>query len=150
MTYRPLRFLALALSLAGTAACAHSGANAPAPQAFNPSSCAGSFDIYFKPAQAQLSAQAKAQIKAAQRAMSGCKIQQISVLGLPDATGDASTAQKIAKARADAVLATLGGAGLPRDKMRALASGVETARAGKTADPLMQRRALVTIQASQI
>jgi outer membrane protein OmpA-like peptidoglycan-associated protein len=153
MTYRPfhflaLRFLALALGLAGTAACTHGAANAPVPQAFNPSSCAGSFDIYFKPAQAELTAQAKAQIRAAQRAMSGCKIEQISVLGLPDATDDASTAQKISKARADAVLATLGGAGLPRDKMRALASGVETTRAGKTADPLMQRRVLVTVQAS--
>jgi len=147
MACRSLRSAVLAFALAGTTACTHIGTGPTKAQVFDPAACAGTFEIYFKPEQVQLSAQAKAQIKAAQRAMAGCKIEQISVLGLPDATDDAHAAQKISEARAEAVIATLGGAGIPRDKMRAMASGVVAARPGGS-DAMLMRRALITVQAS--
>ena len=146
MTQRSLVSLALALCLAGTTACAHHGETISERQAFDPNSChAGTFDVYFRPAQVKLSVQAKAQIEAVQRAISGCRIEQISVVGLPDATGDARTAQKVSQARANAILATLGSSGIPRDKLHALARGIDET-AGR--NDLLRRRGVIMVEAS--
>ena len=145
MTNRSFVSLALLLCMAGTAACSHLD---PAQgQAFDPARCrSGSFDVYFKPDDAQLSKQAKAQIEAVKRAMSSCKIAQISVVGLPDGTRDAQKAKTISQARAKAIAASLDGAGVPHDKLRTLASGAIPARGSEETDALMQRRAQVTIR----
>src|SRR5262249_55572227 len=144
MTNRSFLSSALVLCMAGTTACSHLGA--PERQAFDPARCrSGSFDVYFKPDDARLSTQAKAQIEAVKRAMSSCKIAQISVVGLADGTSDAQKAKTISQARANAIAASLDGAGVPHDKLRTLASGTIPARGADT-DALMQRRAQVTIR----
>jgi outer membrane protein OmpA-like peptidoglycan-associated protein len=149
MNRPPLVSLALALCLTGTAACAHRGGPAPESQAFDPAAChSGSFEVYFRPAEVKLSAEAKAQIEDVRRAISVCRVRQISVVGLPDATADAQAARNVSLARANTIVATLGAGGVPRGKLRAMASGVgETARGSDTGD-LMGRRAVIMVSAS--
>lgn len=144
MTNRTLIALVLALGLAGTTAYAHLGAERTTTHhAFDPLACGGgTFDIYFKPADAVLSLEAEAQIEAVRSAMSGCAIEEISILGLADGTEDA---QEVSRARADAIADTLRARGIPREKLRIIA-GTEEALGGT--DSLMPRRARVTIQAS--
>ena len=145
MGQRPLTSLALLFLLTGTTACASLAEHKAERQAFDPTACAsGTFDVYFQPDQVKLSTQAKKGIEAAQRAFAGCKIRQVSVIGLPDGTDDPAKAQKVSQARADAVAAMLTSSGWPVDKLRVLARGGEDASNGK----LMQRRARIAVVAS--
>ena len=141
----PFTSLAVLFLLTGTTACASLAENKAEHQAFDPTACAsGAFDVYFQPDQIKLSVQAKKGIQAAQHAFAGCKIQQVSVIGLPDATDDPAKAQKLSQGRAKAVAAMLASSGWPVDKLRVVARGGETASDGK----LMQRRARIAVVAS--
>jgi outer membrane protein OmpA-like peptidoglycan-associated protein len=147
MNQRPILGLVLMFCLTGTAACTHLGDSTAARQTFDPIAChAGTFDIYFPPDQVKLSAQAKAQIEDAQRALSGCKIVQVSVVGLPDRADDMRAAKSISQARADSIVATLKSSGWPGDKFQVRDLGDKTA--GNDGQNILQRRARITVQAA--
>jgi outer membrane protein OmpA-like peptidoglycan-associated protein len=147
---RPIWILVSALALTA-AACAHKKEEpsaAAARKPFDPTACqAGTFSVYFEPWQAELSPEAKAQIKAAQDALVGCKIQHVRIVGLADAVGDKASNQKVSQARANTIATALETGGWSRAQFEVLAYGEKGAKKKGIEKP-MRRRASVTVQAS--
>ena len=120
-----------------------------ARRSFDPTAChAGTFDIYFEPWHAELSPEAKAIIKSAQRGLAGCKIDHVRIVGLADAVGSAEENMKISQERANTIAAALAAGGWPRDKFEVLAHGDEKATTDSGLMKPMRRRARVTVEAS--
>ena len=96
--------------------------------------------VYFEADSAEIGKEGLAVIKAAAKAAKSCKVTQVEVRGLADATGAPDANLDLSKRRARSVAAALSAAGFPAAEFRMTAVGDAGATtAGGQAAPLRRR-----------
>jgi outer membrane protein OmpA-like peptidoglycan-associated protein len=132
--------LLLAVSLLSVSACTHAPQGRPDVQAFDMTACrAGAFDVYFQPNQSKLSPQAESEIKLAQRSLSKCRIDRVSIVAIVDDADHA--AEKLSHLRAEKIATAFRSGGWKKDKVQVLTRP-------RSPSDVMVHRAQIIVQAS--
>lgn len=103
------------------------------------------FNVYFDIRNADLNAESRKALEAAQRSFQGCVVEHVRIVGLTGAKAPPSKAEQLAERRAQVVAETLASGGWPRDRMELVPVGGKNASLGDIEKPL-RRRVHVVVQ----
>lgn len=144
---RVLTRLALVATAASLAACS-SFDNPFAPDPLTAEVCrATTLPIYFEEGSDQLTAPARELIATTAVAMRRCRVGEVQVLGLADASGAAATNMDLSARRARTAAEALIAGGLPAPSFALQALGETGATVGGPVEEPVRRRAEITIAA---
>ena len=140
------KFLTGAAALLALAACAtSSGDDTPAP-AFNPAACAQrDFVIYFEEHRSELTNDARRIIDLEARAIRGCHIESVRIIGLSDQDeGNAESTRALSVRRAEVLAEYLARrVSWPRSRFQLLATGERGAVTAEGLDVPVRNRARI-------
>lgn len=136
---RPAFLCAAAMLLAS---CASIGGQS-SPPACGP----GSLDVYFESYQTDLTPEARRLVTTFQDRFTGCRIDEVVIVGMAGAAGEDPADIEVSKQRATAIAMAMQERSWPSDKFTILARGEAGATVGD-ADVPMRRRATVNVKSS--
>lgn len=105
-------------------------------------------DIYFEPDSSAVTKEGRAVLRAAADQAKGCKIDQVTVLGLADAAGAPAANLELSKQRAASVTQALAATGLPAAEFDLSAVGQAGSITAAGDNRPLRRRADVTLKLS--
>ena len=105
-------------------------------------------EIYFEPNSAEVTKEGRAVLRAAADQARGCRIDQVTVLGLADAAGAPAANLELSKKRAASVTQALAATGLPTAEFDLAAVGQAGAVTADGDTRPLRRRADVTLKLS--
>ncbi len=145
-----MRLAASFAAIFALASCAtHDMADEAVQPPFDPAACtARAFSIYFESWHADLSEEARTAILDQQRALAGCRIEHVRIVGMAGAPGDEAANQAISQQRAEVIANALAAGGWPREHFELVAIGEAGASAPDGMDLPMRRRVNVSVEAS--
>lgn len=136
--------LALAACLSGCATVGNARDRIVRPQAH----CQDvTVQIYFEPNSTEVTREGRAVLRAAASQAKGCRVDELSILGLADAAGTPDANLELSKKRVAAVTQVLAATGLPVAQLELRAAGQEGSVTPRGAAPL-RRRADVVLKLS--
>ncbi len=112
-----------------------------------PDCSARDFDLYFESWRADLSEDARAELKAVQDGLAGCRIDEVKIVGMAGAPGDVADNDAISRQRAEAVSAALQAGGWDPETFVLVAIGEKGAGVDDMDKP-MRRKTRVIVKAS--
>lgn len=130
-------------------ACASTSQQAANPN-FDPSACYERvFSVYFESMQQEMSPEAREAVDAVESSLSGCRIEQVRIVGLAGAPGDTEENMELSQQRAEIVADYLRETtDWPRSRFEIIARGEEGATNDEGLQRPMRRRAVVRVRAS--
>ena len=137
-------------ALFALAACATQAGDTPAP-AFNPAACVErNFTIYFDEGRSELSEDARRIIDLESRAITGCRIDGVRIIGLADQEeGNQESSRALSVRRAEVLSDYLAQrAGWPRSRFQLLATGARGAVTEEGLDVPVRNRARIIVASS--
>ncbi|WP_337186813.1 OmpA family protein [Phenylobacterium sp.] len=136
------------LTTAGLAACATGPSGRAAIETPTATCREVTIPIYFEPNEAEVTPEGRGVLAAETRAVRGCRIEGVRVVGLADAVGDPAANLELSKRRAASVAEAIKAAGLPDAEFEMAAAGQADSISSDGQLRPLRRRADVTLRVS--